>query len=121
MTATLTLAQIAVDCENAERLAGFWSGLLGRPVGDGANEHFSVLPAAPDGSLPALMFLQVPEPRSGKNRLHLDLTATDRPLAVKQAVELGASVLGEFDEYGARWTTLADPEGNVFDVADPHD
>ena len=121
MTANLTLAQIAVDCADAQRLAGFWSGLLDRPVGDGANEHFALLPAAPDGSLPALMFLQVPEPRSGKNRLHLDLTAADRPLAVKHAVALGATVLGEFDEYGARWTTLVDPEGNVFDIADPHD
>jgi predicted enzyme related to lactoylglutathione lyase len=120
MTVTLTLAQVAVDCDNAERLAGFWSALLGLPVGDGANEHFALLPAAPDGSLPALMFLQVPEPRTGKNRLHLDLTATDRPLAVKRAVELGGTVLGEYDEYGARWTTLTDPEGNVFDIADLH-
>ncbi|HVH22775.1 MAG TPA: VOC family protein [Pseudonocardia sp.] len=120
MTVTLTLAQVAVDCDNAERLAGFWSALLGLPVGDGANEHFALLPAAPTGSLPALMFLQVPEPRTGKNRLHLDLTATDRPLAVKRAVELGGTVLGEYDEYGARWTTLTDPEGNVFDIADLH-
>jgi hypothetical protein len=39
---------------------------------------------------------------------------------VKRAVELGGTVLGEYDEYGARWTTLTDPEGNVFDIADPH-
>lgn len=121
MPATITFAQVAVDCVDAKRLAMFWSGLLGRPVDDGASEHFALVPGTTDRTFPALMFLQVPEPRAGKNRLHLDLTATDRALAVKQAVGLGATVVGEFDEYGARWTTLADPEGNVFDIADPHD
>jgi len=118
---SITFAQVAVDCTDAARLAAFWSGLLGRPVADGANERFAYLPASTDRTFPALLFLQVPEPRAGKNRWHIDLAATDRPRAVEQAVALGAGVVGEFDEYGVRWTTLTDPEGNVFDIADPED
>jgi len=63
-----------------------------------------------------MMFLAVPEPRQGKNRLHLDLVATDLSAEVDRAVGLGATKVAEFDEYGTRWVTLTDPEGNVFDI-----
>jgi hypothetical protein len=120
MTTALTLGQIVVDSVDAAALADFWSRLVLRPVRDGANQFFAVIPPAEDGSFPALMFLAVPEPRQGKNRLHLDLVSADRAAAVERATQLGARKVGEFDEYGTRWTTLADPEGNVFDIGDPH-
>ena len=75
-----------------------------------------LFPASTDRTFPALMFLQVPEPRAGKNRWHLDFFAADPAAQVQRALELGAEKLGDFDEYGAKWTTLADPEGNVFDI-----
>jgi hypothetical protein len=120
MTTDLTLGQIVVDSADAAALADFWSRLVERPVHDGANQFFAVIPPAEDGSFPALMFLAVPEPRQGKNRLHLDLVSADRTAAVERATQLGARKVGEFDEYGTRWTTLADPEGNVFDIGEPH-
>ena len=119
-TATLSLGQIVVDATDAAALAGFWSRLLGRPLVDGANPYFAVLPPAPDWSVPALMFLGVPEPRTGKNRVHLDLVSADHAGAVERAVALGATRVGDFAEYGTRWTTLADPEGNLFDIGLPH-
>jgi Glyoxalase-like domain len=119
-TTTLSLSQIAVDAADAAALAGFWSRLLDRPIADGANQYFAVVPAAPDGSVPALMFLAVPESRSGKNRLHLDLVSPDQPAEVDRAIALGATRVGDFEEYGMTWTTLADPEGNVFDIGLPH-
>jgi Glyoxalase-like domain len=120
MTTTLTLGQIVVDAADAAAIAGFWSRLLDRPLVDGANQYFAVVPPAADGSTPALMFLAVPEPPAGKNRLHLDLVSPDQPAEVERAVGLGATRIGDFDEYGTRWTTLADPEGNVFDIGLPH-
>jgi glyoxalase superfamily protein len=120
VTTTLTLGQIVVDSADAATLADFWSRLLERPIGDGANQFFAFIPPAENGSFPALMFLAVPEPRQGKNRLHLDLVSADRTAAVERATQLGARRVGEFDEYGTRWTTLADPEGNVFDIGEPH-
>src|SRR5215210_4172298 len=120
MTTALSLGQIVVDSADAAALAGFWSRLLERPVLDGATQFFAVIPPAEDGAFPALMFLAVPEPRFGKNRLHLDLVSTDRAAAVARAIQLGARKVGEFDEYGTQWTTLADPEGNLFDIGVPH-
>lgn len=119
MTTTLSLGQIVIDSAHAAGLAEFWSRLLDRPVLDGANQFFAVIPPAQDGTFPALMFLAVPEPRQGKNRLHLDLVSPDRAAAVARATQLGASKVGDFDEYGTQWTTLADPEGNVFDIGVP--
>ena len=120
MTSTLSLGQVVIDAADAAAIAGFWSRLLDRPLVHGANQYFAVVPPAPDRSVPALMFLAVPEPRSGKNRLHLDLVSPDQPAEVERAVRLGATKLGDFAEYGTRWTTLADPEGNVFDIGLPH-
>ena len=117
MTAALRFAQVVVDCEHASRLGGFYAELLDRPLAEDPNEYFAFIPASTDPPFPGLMFLQVPEPRAGKNRLHIDLTTEDKDAAVARAIALGATHLGDFDEYGAVWTTLADPEGNMFDIA----
>ena len=119
MPSTLSLGQVVIDATDAASLAGFWSRLLDRPLVDGANPYFAVLPPAADGSVPALMFLGVPEPRTAKNRLHLDLVSPDQPAEVERAVSLGATRIGDFEQYGTRWTTLADPEGNLFDIGLP--
>jgi hypothetical protein len=116
MTSDLGFGQIVFDCVRADQLAGFWSDLLELPVRAGANPYFAVIERSSDRSLPSLMFVAVPEPRQGKNRLHVDLTSGDLSAAVDRAVSLGATKVGEFSEYGATWTTLADPEGNVFDI-----
>jgi hypothetical protein len=117
MSTDLGFGQIVIDCVHADELAQFWSALLDRPVREGSNQYFAIIPATEDHSFPALMFLAVPEPRQGKNRLHVDLTSSDLGAAVERAVSLGATKVAEFNEFGATWTTLADPEGNVFDIA----
>ena len=121
MSAELGFGQVAIDCENAGTLAEFWSELVGRPVDPGASEFYALVPASADRTFPALMFLQVPEPRAGKNRWHLDLFSSDPAAEVERAIGLGATQLGDFDEFGAKWATLADPEGNLFDIGLAHD
>ena len=121
MANSIRLGQIVIDSAHAAQSAGFWSQLLERPLIEGANQFFAVIPPAPDGSFPALMFLAVPEPRQGKNRQHLDLVSDDPSGAVERALALGATKIGNFDEYGTQWTTLTDPEGNVFDIGVPHE
>jgi hypothetical protein len=113
---TLGFGHVVIDSQRADDIAAFWSALLERPVTEGANQFFAMIPASEDASFPAMMFLAVPEPRQGKNRLHLDLVATDLSAEVDRAVGLGATKVAEFDEYGTRWVTLTDPEGNVFDI-----
>ena len=67
--------------------------------------------------MPAWLFVQVPEAKAAKNRLHLDFSTADRGAQVARLVALGARPLGEHEEEGERWTVLADPEGNEFCVA----
>ena len=117
---TIGFGQVVIDAQRADEIAAFWSALLERPVTGGANQFYAMIPASEDGTFPALMFLAVPEPRHGKNRMHLDLVATDLAAEVERAVALGATKVAEFDEYGTRWTTLTDPDGNVFDIGLSH-
>jgi hypothetical protein len=116
----IALGQVVVDCVDAEKLATFWSRLLGQPLAEGASQFWAMIPAPADKSLPPLMFLQVENPTSGKNKWHLDLFADDPAAEIERAIGLGASRHGDYDEYDTVWTTLADPEGNLFDVAAPH-
>jgi hypothetical protein len=118
MSTRLRTAHIVFDCADAAQLAAFWSQLLDRPVDEGASQFFATVGGqGPEPMSPAYMFLQVPEERAGKNRLHVDLVGPDLPAQVQRAVALGASHVGDFDEYGTVWATLADPEGNLFDIA----
>jgi predicted enzyme related to lactoylglutathione lyase len=116
---SLHVAAVTFDCSNALTLAEFWSSVVGRPVdreGDmAASEFFARIPG--EGAEPMLMFIQVPEGKTAKNRMHLDFGASDRPVEVERLVGLGATVIHEKHEFGVAWTTLADPEGNEFCVA----
>ncbi|WP_433681985.1 VOC family protein [Nocardia sp. CA-119907] len=113
---TLTIGHITFDCADAATLAGFWSELLDRPLDANASSEFATLGMA-EGISPVLMFIQVPDKTPGKNVIHLDLKADDRRAQIDRAISLGAKHIGDFDEYGVQWTTLADPEGNLFDIA----
>jgi predicted enzyme related to lactoylglutathione lyase len=116
---SLHVAAITFDCSNALTLSGFWSAAVGRPVDDqgemAASEFFARIPG--EGSDPLMMFIQVPEEKIAKNRVHLDMDADDRAAEVERLVGLGATVIHDKQEYGMEWTTLADPEGNEFCVA----
>ncbi|MEU3556685.1 VOC family protein [Streptomyces fragilis] len=65
-----------------------------------------------------LLFQRVPEPKTGKNRLHLDLHPGNgaREAEVERLTALGARVLREVREQGGAWTVMYDPEGNEFCV-----
>ncbi|MFF8614008.1 VOC family protein [Streptomyces sp. NPDC015350] len=65
-----------------------------------------------------LLFQRVPEAKTTKNRLHLDVHAEPgrREAEVERLVALGATVVREVAEQGGTWTTLTDPEGNEFCV-----
>lgn len=111
----LAIANVTFDCADATELAGFWSAALDRPVDAGANAYFATIGSAEPG--PTLMFLMVGEPKTAKNRCHLDLLAGDRAAECERLVDLGAEHIADHDAYGRRWTVLRDPSGNEFCVA----
>jgi hypothetical protein len=107
------IAALAVDCHDPSGLARWWSRLLGGKVevdADGATLH------TPGGL--AIDFARVPEAKTVKNRLHLDLRSTDLAAATDQALALGATRADDVYD-GGRWQVLHDPEGNEFCLLRP--
>jgi predicted enzyme related to lactoylglutathione lyase len=109
---------LSIDAADAAALAGFWAEALGREVAADAGEAYAVVVVdAATTSVPRLVFHQVPEGKAGKNRLHLDLLATDWEAEIGRLTSLGATrIRDDVEVNGVHWTTLADPEGNEFDL-----
>lgn len=110
---------IVLDCGDAARLAEFWSAALGYLVGDPLEQFVMLRPDARDDARPHLILQQVPEPKAGKNRMHLDLHAADLDAEMARLIGLGARKLQETPNcLGAYcWYLMADPEGNEFCLA----
>ena len=102
---------VAVDCADPESLAEFWIQVLGWQVSERAEGIVSI-----GGGPFTIDFIRVPEPKSSKNRLHLDLNATDRDQAAEldRLLALGATAADVGQPADATWHVLADPEGNEF-------
>ena len=114
----LRVGNVTIDCDDVMAVALFWSAALGRPLDPRSSEVFASIGGRdPDRVEPAWYFAKVPEPKSAKNRVHLDLFDPG-PAAVDELVRLGATVVGEHEVPGGthRWTVLQDPEGNEFCV-----
>jgi predicted enzyme related to lactoylglutathione lyase len=109
------VAALAVDCRDPARLAQFWTALLGGTVTD-VDDDGNTTVTSPEGL--NLDFFQVPEPKTVKNRLHLDLRSTDFDRAVRRALELGATKADDIYA-GDDWQVLRDPEGNEFCILRP--
>ena len=117
----ITMSRVTVDCADAARVARFWADVLGWDVAPGPSAELAAVggPRRPPDA-PSLLFVRVPEPKAGKNRWHLDLSATDLDAELERLLGLGATVVHRKSEWGASWVTLRDPEGNEFCVALPH-
>jgi predicted enzyme related to lactoylglutathione lyase len=113
-TPKLRIAEAVMDCDAHEHVVAFWSAALGYERG-WSTEQFAQL-HDPAGQGLTLLFQRVPEPKVGKNRVHLDLAASDLPGEVARLSGLGARVIREVAEMGAHWTVMADPAGNEFCV-----
>jgi glyoxalase superfamily protein len=139
-----TPIQVVVDCADPANLATFWALALGYkkqdpPEGYATWEEFLTAQGVPeedhnsrsavidpDGAGPRLYFQRVPEPKAGKNRLHLDLdVARDVPpeeyrqwvdAEVERLLAVGATKLRAVEERGEYWVVMQDPEGNEFDL-----
>jgi predicted enzyme related to lactoylglutathione lyase len=108
---------ITIDCSDAYAIAQFWSKVTGAPLAD---DDFPGDPEAmvklPDG--PPLLFVQVPDGKTVKNRMHLCLEPSSlRETEVERMLELGATMVDDRrNPDGTGWVVFADPEGNEFCV-----
>jgi len=134
--------QVAIDATDPHELCEFWAAALAYQVEPSDAEFIRAMVAQghaqesdtivvrgelrwasgaacvdPEGVQPRLYFQQVPEPKAGKNRVHLDLRSADRDHEVARLEALGARRLYEGSQGPHTWVTMADPEGNEFCVS----
>jgi Glyoxalase-like domain len=111
---------LVVDPADCERLARFWSEALGRRIAHQTPDEWAIEP--PEGGAevdvaPDILFVKVPDTKTVKNRLHVDLRPLDQDAQVSRLVGLGAGRfdIGQSDD----GVVMADPEGNEFCVLAP--
>jgi hypothetical protein len=125
------LGDVVFDCRNPAPLARFWATAIDgyrvapydeaelarlRAMGvDDPEDDPSVLVEPASGAGPRLWFTRVPEPRTVKNRVHLDLRVTDVATEAARLVGLGAREVARVED----WIVLADPEGGEFCIQPP--
>jgi hypothetical protein len=103
---------VVVDCRDAGRVAEFWSQALQLPLCGPRDGEWWI---EPGGDSPDLLFLEVPETKGGKNRLHVDLRPDDQQAEVRRLEMLGARRI-DIGQGDVTWVVMADPEGNEFCV-----
>lgn len=125
---TVEIASVTFDCVDALVVGRFWSDALGRPLDPKASSDFATIGFAgrrdTAGWAPSeradaqtWMFVRVPEPKTAKNRVHLDVMTPDPQAEIARLVGCGATKVADMEEYGYEWTVMTDPEGNEFCVA----
>jgi hypothetical protein len=125
----LRLDTVVVDCLDVAAQAEWWRETLGWQTVHESDDEVVIVPAHVTEALnrstpweqvgPAILFGLVPEHKSAKNRLHIDLaphTSDDRDAEIARLIERGARLVDVGQGSDASWTVLADPEGNEFCV-----
>jgi len=104
--------EVTIDCVDPARLAPFWCDALRYRQGPASGPYVTLYPIDRDGV--PLVLQAVPEAKSTKNRVHLDLYVEDMEEEVARLVALGATRLDPAVRAadGCHWVLLADPEGN---------
>jgi predicted enzyme related to lactoylglutathione lyase len=107
---------VVVDATDPARLARWWAEVLNYKIAYEASDEVAI--EHPDGSRsrPGLVFVPVPERKTVKNRLHIDLNPDDQEAEVERLVDMGARRVDVGQDESVPWVVLADPEGNEFCV-----
>ena len=116
------LVHVVADAQDPARLARFWAALLGWEVADETVDEVDVWPAGytyPDPVAVPIVFVPVPERKTGKNRVLLDLVVDHLDAATTEVEGLGGrslepDITRELEDF--RWRCMADPKGNEFDL-----
>lgn len=110
---SLKWEQVVVNSVDPKALAEWWRIVLGWDYSV-IDEDGDVELRETEESFPALMFVGVPEPKTGLDRLHLDFRPDDQDVEVKRLLSLGAVHADVGQGEDKTWVVLADPEGNEF-------
>jgi len=116
---TIRIQCVCIDSHDPDLVATFWAAALGWRRTHEEPDEIALEPPAgspEDGVSPDLLFLRVPDGKTVKNRLHIDLRPQDQAAEVDRLIGLGAkrADIGQGDD--ATWVVMQDPEGNEFCV-----
>src|ERR1700722_2159497 len=129
---TCRFTELIVKAQDPGKLAGFWCRVLGYHIVADSAEWVEIAPWASlddqppmaelerGAAVPSIIFVPVPEAKTGLNRLHLDILPIDRPYdqEVARVLALGARQVDVGQGDDARWVVVADPEGNEFCIGE---
>lgn len=111
---TLKFTELAIDCAEPRQIARFWAEVLGYSITDETDDGVEI--SGGPGVLPTLVFVRVPEGKTVKNRVHIDVNASggsDQETELARLLALGARKV-DIGQGDVSWIVLADPEGNEF-------
>jgi hypothetical protein len=114
--------KIVIDCHDLDTQATFWCAAADyRRLAGWVDFYVNLKPNGDEPGRPPILLQRVPEAKTGKNRLHIDLHPDDGPRTVERLETLGATRLGppntEFlEQHRTQFQVMADPEGNEFCV-----
>ena len=109
---------LAMDANDVESLAIFWRDAANYEIEDSHYPYLAVLTSS-DPAQPRIIILQVPEPKSAKNRVHVEFKTEDLKAEANRIVELGATLIEEREFGDTQWIVMQDPEGNEFCLVNP--
>ncbi|ENN83866.1 hypothetical protein RHSP_41645 (plasmid) [Rhizobium freirei PRF 81] len=104
---------ITIDTSNPQRLAAWWSEVLGIGIG---NDYGRIVQLAASPNFLPFQFQKIEDVPTQRNRVHVDLKTTDLDGETERLVGLGATVVQKTELPQIRYTTLSDPDGNKFDL-----
>ena len=107
--------ELVIDCRDPERVAQFWGAVLGYDITDRGPEGEIEISGGVPGA-PTLVFVRVPEGKTLKNRIHIDVnpTETDQSNELRRLIRLGARRVDVGQTTDVSWIVLADVEDNEF-------
>lgn len=109
----LAWGEVTIDCRDPQRVAAFWAALLDAPAKPAADGWFELGPLVRGG--PKVNFQPVPEEKTGKTRMHLDVWVDDLDAAISLVEQLGGTHTSEVHTYpDGTDVVMADPEGTEF-------
>jgi hypothetical protein len=107
------ISNVTFDSADPRTHAAFWSAVTGyEPIEE--RDDFVALQAPDQRGVRRILFLQVPEPKTAKSRMHVDLATRNPEAEIERLVGLGATKVEYREGNGTSWTVMLDPEGNEF-------
>jgi catechol 2,3-dioxygenase-like lactoylglutathione lyase family enzyme len=104
---------VVIDCRDPDGLVEFWEAALSYRLAHSLDQFRVLTPGPGEPAGPVLILQGVPETKTGKNRVHIDVHPPDVPAHLALLEGLGGGRIGSrVDAFGIWWQTISDPEGN---------